>query len=75
MDFRNDIRRPVVHREDWRQDRQNHRRRQDLAAPPDLLATDAHEPIEQSLVQKDDLPSGGGVFPAAQGGLGAQGLS
>src|SRR2546422_2891538 len=35
---------------------------QDLAAPPDLLATDLHKPIQQSVVQEDDLPSGGSVF-------------
>src|SRR5437899_11337100 len=38
---------------------------QDLAAPPDLLATDLHKPIQQSVVQEDDLPSGGSVFPTA----------
>src|SRR5271157_324359 len=42
---------------------------EDLTASSDLFATDAHEPIEQSLLQQNDLASGGRVLPSAQGGL------
>ena len=42
---------------------------EDLTATSDLWTTNAHEPIEQSLLQQEDLASRGRVLPSAQGGL------
>jgi hypothetical protein len=42
---------------------------EDLTASSDLWTTDAHEPIEQNLLQQDDLASRGRVFPTTHGGL------
>src|SRR5215469_3566326 len=42
---------------------------QDLASFPDLLPANLHKPIEQSILEMQEVPRRGGVLPAAERGL------
>src|SRR5215468_448436 len=45
---------------------------QDLSSFPNLFPTDLHKPIEQSILQMEEVTRRGRVLPTAEGGLGSQ---